>query len=36
MRLADLVARVPAARLATQADNARILDFFEAAPISWC
>lgn len=33
MRLADLVARVPTARLATQADNARILEFFEAAPM---
>jgi hypothetical protein len=33
MRIADLVAHVPTARLATQADNARILDFFETAPM---
>lgn len=33
MRLADFVARLPTARLATEADNARILDFFERAPM---
>jgi hypothetical protein len=33
MRLADLVSRVPTARLAGAADNARILDFFERAPM---
>jgi hypothetical protein len=33
MRLADLVARYPNARLATPADNARILDFFERSPM---
>jgi hypothetical protein len=33
MRLADLVARYPTARLATPADNARILEFFERTPM---
>src|ERR1700726_836119 len=33
MRLADLVSSVPTARLAGAADNARILDFFERAPM---
>ena len=33
MKLADLVARYPTARLATPADNARILDFFEQTPM---
>ncbi len=33
MRLADLVARYPTTRLATAADNARILDFFERTPM---
>ena len=33
MRLADLVARYPNTRLATPADNARILDFFERTPM---
>jgi len=33
MRLADFVSRVPMVRLATEADNARILDFFERAPM---
>jgi hypothetical protein len=33
MRLAELVARYPNTRLATTADNARILDFFERTPM---
>jgi hypothetical protein len=33
MRLAELVARYPNTRLATPADNARILDFFERTPM---
>jgi hypothetical protein len=33
MRLADFVSRVPTVRLATAADNGRILDFFERAPM---
>ena len=33
MKLADRVARYPTARLATPADNARILDFFERTPM---
>ena len=33
MRLAELVARYPNARLATQADNERILAFFERTPM---
>src|SRR3954463_6838966 len=33
MRLPELVARLPNARLAPADDNARILDFFERAPM---
>jgi hypothetical protein len=33
MRLAELLARYPNTRLATPADNARILDFFERTPM---
>ena len=33
MRLAELVARYPNTRLATAADNGRILDFFERSPM---
>jgi hypothetical protein len=33
MRLAELVARYPDTRLATPADNTRILDFFERTPM---
>src|SRR5436309_2409439 len=33
MRLADLLARYPKARLATAADNDRILEFFERSPM---
>jgi hypothetical protein len=33
MRLAELVARYPNTRLATPADNARILEFFERTPM---
>jgi len=33
MRLAELVARYPNTRLATPADNTRILDFFERTPM---
>jgi len=33
MKLAELVARYPDTRLATPADNAPILDFFERTPM---
>jgi len=33
VRLAELVQRVPGARLATPDDNARILDFFDRSPM---
>ena len=33
MQLAELVSRYPGARLATPADNARILELFERAPM---